>query len=269
MSKEVFPGLLKKLWDISFKPEHCKGGFRGAGIVPYSREHVLDKLALPPGPALGQCNDATCIRPGAEGSDVQSPGAESLGMQSPGAEGSGVESPGAEGSGVESPGAEGSGVESPGAEKITCTKCGNSMTATPILKTHIISYFAGILEIRKEAPRIGQRNNLKIRIEGEALTSDEFQGLLDEESASKEAEKVRKAEKRARKAEEKACKAEERASEKARRAEERASEKARKAEERAEERAHKAAEKARKVQEKTQKGAAKKKSAIITNGKYY
>jgi len=32
-TKENFPSLVTQLWE-SFKPEHCKGGFRGAGLFP-------------------------------------------------------------------------------------------------------------------------------------------------------------------------------------------------------------------------------------------
>ena len=42
-NKETFPGLVRQLWD-SVKPEYCKGGFRGAGLFPLSREHILAKL---------------------------------------------------------------------------------------------------------------------------------------------------------------------------------------------------------------------------------
>lgn len=45
VSKEVFPGLLRQLWDESFKPAHCKGGFRASGIYPTCQEVVLRKLA--------------------------------------------------------------------------------------------------------------------------------------------------------------------------------------------------------------------------------
>ena len=48
-TKETFPSLIAQLWE-SLKPEHCKGGFRGAGLFPLSRQHVLAKL--PPSPAL-------------------------------------------------------------------------------------------------------------------------------------------------------------------------------------------------------------------------
>ena len=85
VSKEVFPSLLGKLWDSSLKPSHCRAGFRGAGLVPYSREHVLKEL-----------HPSAAMR----------------------------------------------------AEKTTfaCFKCGHEMAATPIVKTGIVSYFAGILD---------------------------------------------------------------------------------------------------------------------------
>ena len=73
--------------------------------------------------------------------------------------------------------------------EITCLSCGHHISATPILKRRIVGYFAGILEVQKSRPEVGKRNNLRIRVEGEAITSDEFQTLLEEEIASKEAKK--------------------------------------------------------------------------------
>lgn len=92
VSKEVFPGLIKKLWDASFKPEHCVGGFHGAGLVPLSREHVLGKLL--PTPSVGEKND-----------------------------------------------------------KFKCTRCGHKMPTTPVIKTHIVSYFAGIWRFGGRSPK--------------------------------------------------------------------------------------------------------------------
>jgi len=45
VSKEVFPSLLRQLWDESLKPEHCKSAFRACGIFPLCRRVVLDNLA--------------------------------------------------------------------------------------------------------------------------------------------------------------------------------------------------------------------------------
>ena len=44
VTKELFPGLIAKLWETSFEPSHCKSGFQGTGLYPLSREHVLQKL---------------------------------------------------------------------------------------------------------------------------------------------------------------------------------------------------------------------------------
>ena len=41
------------------------------------------------------------------------------------------------------------------------------------------SYFAGILEVKKDKPKVGERNNLKVRIEIDVITSDEFMELLE------------------------------------------------------------------------------------------
>jgi len=55
-TKETFPSLITQLWE-SFKPEHCKGGFRGVGLFPLSRPHILAKL--PPSPALVETEQAS------------------------------------------------------------------------------------------------------------------------------------------------------------------------------------------------------------------
>ena len=73
------------------------------------------------------------------------------------------------------------------------------MAATPVLKTRIVSYFSGMLDVRTDGPKIGKWNNLKVRVEGEVTTSDEFVDLLEEQKASKEAEKQKKGKKRQRK----------------------------------------------------------------------
>ena len=60
---------------------------------------------------------------------------------------------------------------------------------TPTVKLCYKSYFSGILEARKGNPKIGERNNLKIRIEGEVITSDEFVELLEEQKTTKQSKK--------------------------------------------------------------------------------
>ena len=66
---------------------------------------------------------------------------------------------------------------------VTRTSCGNEMVpSTPKVNMCITLYFGGILEIKKHKSKIGERNNLKIRLEGEVLTTDEFIELLEEKT---------------------------------------------------------------------------------------
>ena len=140
VSKEVFPSLIAELWEASFTTAHSKGGFKSAGLVPFSRQHVLDKLP----PTAQDTNDHQ------DHQTTASPRRH---------------------------------------QRITCTSCGEQIPTTPILKTQIVSYFAGILEIQTSKPTLGQRNNLRIRVEGDAITSDEFVELLEAQKAAKEKEK--------------------------------------------------------------------------------
>jgi len=140
-SKEEFPSLIAKLWDTSFLPKHCIGGFRATGLTPFSPEHVLQKI-MP----------LTAPEPDLElEQDKQTDKAKQR------------------------------------TAKVTCTSCGNEMVpTTPTVKLCITSYFAGILEIQKHKPKVGERNNLKIRLEGEVLTTDEFLELIEEEKNAKD-----------------------------------------------------------------------------------
>lgn len=76
-----------------------------------------------------------------------------------------------------------------GRRKVACSSCGHEIATTPIIKTHIVSYFAGI---RKDRPKVGHRNHLNVRVRGEAKTSDEFLELLQEQITKKQAEKAKK-----------------------------------------------------------------------------
>ena len=139
VTKELFPSLIAKLWETSFEPGHCKGGFRGTGIYPFSQEHVLQKLDHNP-----------------------------LKMTS----------------------ASGSVATESRVSTVKCVSCGHEMeAATPTVKLCLKSYFAGILEVRKDKPKIGERNNLKVRIEGEVISSDEFMELLQEQNTTKQSKK--------------------------------------------------------------------------------
>ena len=134
--------LLSTLWETSFTPQHCKGGLQGAGLVPFSPEHVLTKLPPSLASELGDQNST----------DEQERG-----------------------------------------RKVACTSCGHEMPATPTIQTRIVSYFAGILEIWKDRPKIGQRNHLRVR--GRQSPWDEFMQPLETQREQK-AEKTKKGRKR-------------------------------------------------------------------------
>ena len=66
---------------------------------------------------------------------------------------------------------------------ITCESCGHSVSASPLLRTNLRGYFSGVLEVQKKPSRA--RSKTRIRIEGEVITSDEFQQYLESELRSK------------------------------------------------------------------------------------
>ena len=147
-TKETFPSVIAQLW-VSLKPEHCKDGFREAGLFPLSTQHVLAKL--PPPPALVETEQAS----GESRHDRQH------------------------------------------VRHVTCDCCGHEIPATPLIKTHFTSYFTGVLQIQKEQPEKDKRNNMKIRLEGETVTSDEFLQILEEQPKEKEEKKKGKKKKAA------------------------------------------------------------------------
>ena len=56
-SKEVFPSVIANFWETSFLPKHCIDGFRAVGLIPFSPEHVLQKLSPTAAPELDQDNN--------------------------------------------------------------------------------------------------------------------------------------------------------------------------------------------------------------------
>ena len=141
VSKEAFPGLIAQLWETTLQAAHCRGGFRGSGIFPLSREVVLKKVA--PSMAFHHAGER-----------------------------------------------ESEEDEEPDIHHITCKECGHQMRSSPLIRTHLKGYFKGILEFKEKPSR--RRNNFKIRIEGEAITSDEFVELLEEKQQQQQQKPSRK-----------------------------------------------------------------------------
>ena len=42
VTKAVFPSLLRKLWEVSFKPNHLTSGFKTTGLHPLNRQAITD-----------------------------------------------------------------------------------------------------------------------------------------------------------------------------------------------------------------------------------
>lgn len=146
VTKEIFPSLVTKLWEVSSDQNDLCGGFRGAGLVPYSRSHVLKKLPLAGESASQREGTGTVAR---ECTSAQT-------------------------------------------TAISCTECGHQMPVTPVVRVKVVAYFADILRSKTEQPKLGERNNLKIRVEGEAITSDEFETLLEEQIKERKKKKKQK-----------------------------------------------------------------------------
>ena len=74
---------------------------------------------------------------------------------------------------------------------LSCTNCGHKMQATPLVKTRLASHFSTLLEVHvhKERPKRGERNKARVRLEGEAITSDEFIEILAAQKREKEQKK--------------------------------------------------------------------------------
>ena len=154
VNKEIFPSLIAKLWEISFEPGHCKGRFQGTGLHPLSQEHVLEKLEHT------SSKTKSASHPAAKSGPVASSG----------------------------PAATRKHVSA-----VKYTSCGHETEiATPTMKLCMKSYFAGSLKVRKDKPKVGERNNLKVRIEGEVITSDEFMELLEEQQTTSKQLKQKK-----------------------------------------------------------------------------
>ena len=60
---------------------------------------------------------------------------------------------------------------------VTCDNCGHSVSASPLIRTNLRTYFTGVLAIEKQPSRA--RSNTRIRIEGEVITTDEFLQYLE------------------------------------------------------------------------------------------
>ena len=213
--------MIKKLYQQSFKREHYKGGFRAAGLSPFSWDAIpTSKLeaSIPfQEPEVDPSNECTPHQE-AECQEAEYQEAEYQEAEYQKAE------------------------CTPHQEATTCNKCGCQVTTVELT---VAAYFSKYLQCQNK-PR--QRDNRRVKpvAYGEVLTRDEVVQRLEQEE-------LEKAEKAAEKAREKAVKE----MEKAEKAAEKAARQAERAEEREARRVQKEAEKEAKRMEREAKKAEK------------
>ena len=223
VTKEDFPRLISKLWEISFLPGHLRSGFLKCGLCPLRREAISSgKLskALPhkkPSTEKGGRNNVTgessssSVTGESPSSDVtgESPSSDVTG-ESPCSDVT-RESPSSDVT-EESPSSDGTRKFSSSKTKVVINltgECTVNSTVTPI-RLHLRGYFSQLLQKNKLGRRhTTNKQKLKPKFYGEALTLDEFFNKISEEEEKAAEVKKAAAEKKALKrkaAEQKAAK---------------------------------------------------------------
>ena len=183
VTKEDFPALLLRLWELSFKPEHLKNGFIKCGLCPLNKDAIpaskLCKAEPLKGPHKDPSHEAT-VRPTASSgtSEAVRPTASS--------------------------GTSEAETYSTDPVEIVVNltgKCQVNTFVTPI-KLHLRGYFAKILHKNKETrKRTENKQKIKPQFYGEALTTDDFfERVREEEKRKKEAEQKKQESRKARSA---------------------------------------------------------------------
>ena len=192
VTKEDFPMLLLRLWEVAFLPQHLKSGFIKCGLCPLNRDaipaHKLSKADPHKVPVSEQHGSSQPTTPDTAPTNKQQSGEE----KSPPQDQTGADS------------------ESNATEVVInlSGECTVNNTVTPI-RLHLKGYFTQLLQKNKPVRRPGNKQKQKPKYYGEALTMDDFYERIAEDNRKTEEEKERKVEERKKKAEEKKKKAEE------------------------------------------------------------
>ena len=175
VTKQEFPSLISKLWDRSFCPDHLVSGFRKTGIYPLSREAISSSKLMKALPFSGDSSSSDC-------SDLE----------------------------------QSSHTEQARSSDHTVTvklhgTCTVDSSITPI-RLELKGYFSNLLQ-KKQAHKAVDKQKVKPKFYGEAVTLDKvYDRLVDEEEAKKKEkeEKQREKEEKQKKREERKREAEER-----------------------------------------------------------
>ena len=175
VTKEDFPALLLRLWELSFKPEHLKNGFVKCGLCPLNKDAIPASKLCKAEPLKGPHKDPShvaSVRPSASSgtSEAVRPTASSGTSE-----------------------AEAYSTDPVEIVVNLTGECRVNTSITPI-KLHLRGYLAKILHKNKEArKRTENKQKVKPQFYGEALTMDDFfERVMEEEKKKKEAEQKKK-----------------------------------------------------------------------------
>lgn len=183
VDKTVFPGLLKQLWDDSFKAAHLSAGFRRAGLCPVTKTNIPKSVYSPSLPNVQQ-------------SPVSEVEAESNAKQSP-AQSEVEQSP------TESEAESNSVTTETVSEcndhivrvKVSCCKCIETKDITPA-RLYLREYFSSLIGRKNTQAKKTTRRKVKPLYSGEALTADDIYERIEKEDRQRK-EKIKEKEEKA------------------------------------------------------------------------
>ena len=178
VTKSVFPSLIYKLWEQSFKRHHVIAGFRATGLHPLDRAVVVGKLATS-APFREPASDSSSVTLGSSSTAATS----SLTAPSSSASTSSV-------TGMLTLKGTGKLVIKGG-----CANCGAELTP---MRPHLTLHFEKWLQKKHAGKGDGRRKRVKPSYYGEAVTSDEVFERVKADEARKKKKAISNPSRRAR-----------------------------------------------------------------------
>ena len=166
VTKSVFPSLIYKLWEQSFKRHHVIAGFHATGLHPLDRAVVVGKLATS-APFREPASDSSSVTSGSSST------AATLSLTAPSSSTSTSSVTGM--------------LTLKGTGKLVikggCANCGAELTP---MRPHLTLHFEKLLQKKHAGKGEGRRKRVKPSYYGEALTSDEvFERVKADEARKK------------------------------------------------------------------------------------
>ena len=171
VAKSVFPSLISKLWEHSFRPSHVTAGFRAAGLYPLAAQGKLATSI----PFRAPTSDASSTIPSSACSTTSSTTSSSSATAS-----------------SLSSGSDTLALQATGTLLIQgeCTNCGAALTP---MRPHLTLHFEKLLQKKNAAKGTNSRKRVKPKYYGESLTSNEvFERLQADKESHKRPSKKRR-----------------------------------------------------------------------------